>query len=102
MHNFTDCIQYVGTAVITNIHGDAQDIPDISWLGGQETDTFHGKIHAHMRNLVTLLRCYPNRPLEGDTSFLSSVMHHILSHACYAALPVIIFQWQSRPRMLLV
>jgi hypothetical protein len=84
MHNFTDCIQHVGSAVITYIHGDAQDIPNISRLGGQEADTFHGKIHAHMRNLIAFLRCYTNRPLEGDTSLLSSVMHHMLSHVCYA------------------
>ena len=76
MYYFTDGIQYMGTAVVTYVHGYSQDITHISGLGGKKTDALHGKIHAHMGNLVTFGRRYANRPFEGDTSLLSSVMYH--------------------------
>lgn len=76
MHNFAQGIQDMGPAVIADIHGNTQDVPDIARIAGKKTNPLHGKIHTHQRDLVPSLRGNTDRSFEWNTSTCSSIVHH--------------------------
>jgi hypothetical protein len=70
-------IEHVCAAVVSDVHGDTQDVTDITRIRRQETNTFHGKIDTHQGMFIPTFGDNTDRPFERNPSAYTSVMHHI-------------------------
>lgn len=83
MDHFAHGVEDMSTAIIPDIHGDAQDVTDIARGVGKETDALHGKIDAHERKFVAPFRGNKDRPFERNPSACSSFVHHTVMVSRY-------------------